>query len=27
VIPANGVLFETDVYAAVSNAAVTVFYG
>jgi len=26
-IPANGVLFETDVYATISNAAVTVFYG
>ena len=27
VIPANGVLFETDVHATLSNAAVTVFYG
>ncbi len=27
VIPANGVLFETDVYAALTNAKVTVFYG
>ncbi len=27
VIPANGVLFETDVYATLSNAKVTVFYG
>ena len=27
VIPGEGVLFETDVYGAVSNAEVTVFYG
>ena len=27
VIPANGVLFETNVYATLSNASVTVFYG
>jgi hypothetical protein len=27
IIPANGVLFDTDVYATLSNAAVTVFYG
>lgn len=27
IIPANGVLFEVDVYAALSNASVTVFYG
>ena len=26
VIPANGVLFETDVYVGLSNAKVTVFY-
>jgi hypothetical protein len=26
-IPANGVLFETDVYATLTNAKVTVFYG
>lgn len=26
VIPAEGVLFETDVYAALTNAKVTVFY-
>lgn len=26
-IPANGVLFATDVYAALTNAKVTVFYG
>ena len=26
-IPASGVLFKTDVYAALSNAKVTVFYG
>lgn len=27
VIPANGVLFETNVYAALTDAKVTVFYG
>ena len=27
VIPANGVLFETNVYVALTNAKVTVFYG
>lgn len=27
IIPANGVLFETDVYATVSNATGIVFYG
>jgi hypothetical protein len=27
IIPANGVLFETDVYATLSNTSVTVFYG
>lgn len=27
VIPANGVLFETDVYVTLSNAKATVFYG
>ena len=27
VIPANGVLFESSVYAALTNAKVTVFYG
>lgn len=27
VIPADGVLFETSVYATLSNAKVTVFYG
>lgn len=27
VIPANGVLFETSVYAVLTNAKVTVFYG
>lgn len=27
VIPANGVLFETDVYATVSNATAIVYYG
>lgn len=27
VIPAQGVLFDTDVYAALTNAKVTVFYG
>ena len=27
VIPAEGVLFATDVYATLSNAKVTVFYG
>lgn len=27
VIPANGVLFETDVHATVSNATGIVFYG
>lgn len=27
IIPANGVLFETDVYAAVSNATAIVFHG
>jgi hypothetical protein len=27
VIPAEGVLFQTDVYVALSNAKVTVFYG
>lgn len=27
IIPANGVLFETDVYAAVSNASAIVFIG
>ena len=26
-IPAEGVLFRTDVYATLSNASVTVFYG
>ena len=26
-IPAEGVLFATDVYAALTNAKVTVFYG
>lgn len=26
-IPASGVLFSTDVYAALTNAKVTVFYG
>lgn len=26
VIPADGVLFETDVYAALTNAKATVFY-
>lgn len=26
-IPASGVLFSTDVYATLSNAKVTVFYG
>ena len=26
-IPAEGVLFETDVYATLTNAKVTVFYG
>lgn len=27
VIPAEGVLFDTDVYATLTNAKVTVFYG
>jgi len=27
VIPAEGVVFSTDVYAALTNAKVTVFYG
>ena len=27
VIPANGILFQTDVYVALSNAQITVFYG
>lgn len=27
VIPAEGVLFSTDVYAALTNTKVTVFYG
>jgi hypothetical protein len=27
VIPAQGVLFETDVYAVLTDAKVTVFYG
>ena len=27
VIPADGILFETDVYVALTNAKVTVFYG
>lgn len=27
VIPANGILFQTDVYIALSNAQITVFYG
>jgi hypothetical protein len=27
IIPANGVVFETDVYATVSNATAVVFYG
>lgn len=27
VIPANGVLFESDLYATLTNAKVTVFYG
>ncbi len=27
VIPADGVLFQTNVYVALSNAKVTVFYG
>lgn len=27
VIPANGVLFETDCYATLTDAKVTVFYG
>lgn len=27
IIPANGVLFETNVYATVSNATAVVFYG
>ena len=27
IIPGNGVLFDTDVYATLSNASVTVFYG
>ena len=27
VIPANGVLFETDVYVTLSNATALVFYG
>ena len=27
VIPANGVLFETNVYVALTDAKVTVFYG
>lgn len=27
IIPAEGVLFATDVYAALTNAKVTVFYG
>lgn len=27
VIPADGVLFETSVYATLTNAKVTVFYG
>jgi hypothetical protein len=26
-IPGNGVLFDTDAYATLSNASVTVFYG
>jgi hypothetical protein len=26
-IPAEGVLFQTDVYAALTNTKVTVFYG
>lgn len=26
-IPGEGVLFQTDVYAALSNATITVFYG
>ena len=27
VIPSDGILFQTDVYVALSNAKVTVFYG
>ena len=27
VIPADGILFQTDVYVTLSNAKVTVFYG
>jgi hypothetical protein len=27
VIPADGILFRTDVYVALTNAKVTVFYG
>lgn len=27
IIPAEGVLFQTDVYVALSNAKITVFYG
>lgn len=27
IIPAEGVLFQTDVYATLTNAKVTVFYG
>ena len=27
IIPGEGVLFETDVYATLSNATATVFYG
>jgi hypothetical protein len=27
VIPADGIVFQTDVYAALTNAKVTVFYG
>jgi hypothetical protein len=27
IIPANGVLFETNVYATVSNSSAVVFYG
>ncbi len=27
VVPSDGILFKTDVYVALSNAKVTVFYG